>query len=64
MITQDTRNSFSDSADNIVTVPETDTLFESMLAIIPGQLIAYYCAVLRGIDPDKPRTLAKSVTVE
>ena len=64
LITQDTRNSFSDSADNIVTVPETDTLFESMLAIIPGQLIAYYCAVLRGIDPDKPRNLAKSVTVE
>ena len=35
-----------------------------MLAVICSQLFAYYCSVLRGNDPDKPRNLAKSVTVE
>lgn len=35
-----------------------------MLSIIPAQLFAYYCAVHRGNNPDKPRNLAKSVTVE
>jgi glucosamine--fructose-6-phosphate aminotransferase (isomerizing) len=35
-----------------------------MLSVIPCQLYAYYCAVQRGLDPDKPRNLAKSVTVE
>jgi glucosamine--fructose-6-phosphate aminotransferase (isomerizing) len=38
--------------------------FTPILSVIPCQLYAYYCAVLRGLDPDKPRNLAKSVTVE
>ena len=47
-----------------LTIPRTDDLFATVLAVIPAQLFAYYCAVQRGYDPDKPRNLAKSVTVE
>lgn len=53
-----------DTADIIVTVPETDDLLMPMTAAVPLQLIAYYTADLRGNDVDKPRNLAKSVTVE
>ena len=53
-----------DVADIIVTVPETDDLLMPMTAAVPLQLIAYYTADLRGNDVDKPRNLAKSVTVE
>ena len=45
-------------------IPETIEFFTASLAIIPLQLLAYYISVARGIDPDKPRNLAKSVTVE
>lgn len=48
----------------LLPIPETDDLFQPLLAIIPLQLFAYYTAVLRGCDVDKPRNLAKSVTVE
>lgn len=51
-------------ADYIVRLPEIDELLMPMLAAIPLQLIAYYTSVLRGCDVDKPRNLAKSVTVE
>ena len=51
-------------ADILVTVPETDDLLMPMTAVVPLQLIAYYTADLRGNDVDKPRNLAKSVTVE
>ena len=64
VITQCSDTSFNNSADEIITIPQTDEVFISMLSIIPSQLFAYYCSVLRGIDPDKPRNLAKSVTVE
>lgn len=47
-----------------MTIPRTDDLFAPVLAVIPAQLFAYYCAIQRGYDPDKPRNLAKSVTVE
>ena len=51
-------------ADEVVFVPETiDSLFP-LLAVIPLQLLAYHIAVIRGCDVDKPRNLAKSVTVE
>lgn len=53
-----------DVADILVTVPETDDLLMPMTAVVPLQLIAYYTADLRGNDVDKPRNLAKSVTVE
>ena len=54
----------SEIADCCFPLPETDDLLMPMLAVVPLQLIAYYAAVLRGNDVDKPRNLAKSVTVE
>ena len=56
--------SIEDLADFVVYVPKTDPHFITSLAIIPLQLLAYYTAVARGEDVDKPRNLAKSVTVE
>ncbi len=51
-------------ADDVIYVPRTLKQLEPMLNIVPLQLFAYYAAVLRGCDVDKPRNLAKSVTVE
>jgi len=52
------------SADFTVYIPETDEHFTTSLAVIPLQLIGYYVSVAKGLDVDKPRNLAKSVTVE
>lgn len=52
------------AADYVVYIPETNKYFTNSLAIIPLQLLGYYIAVGRGCDVDKPRNLAKSVTVE
>ena len=51
-------------ADFVLYIPETDDLLSSILTVIPLQLFAYYIAVEKGCDVDKPRNLAKSVTVE
>jgi glutamine---fructose-6-phosphate transaminase (isomerizing) len=51
-------------ADDIMPVPEADELLAPMLSVIPLQLFAYYSGVVKGYDVDKPRNLAKSVTVE
>jgi len=51
-------------ADHLITVPDTPELFQPLLTVVPLQLLAYHAAVLRGHDVDKPRNLAKSVTVE
>jgi glutamine---fructose-6-phosphate transaminase (isomerizing) len=51
-------------ADQIIRVPETPELISPLVNVVPMQLLAYYAAVARGCDPDKPRNLAKSVTVE
>jgi glucosamine--fructose-6-phosphate aminotransferase (isomerizing) len=51
-------------ADHIITIPETLNLLTPILSVIPLQLLAYHIAVLRGCDVDRPRNLAKSVTVE
>ena len=51
-------------ADDVITVPETLDLLSPLLTVLPLQLFAYYCAVRRGCEIDKPRNLAKSVTVE
>lgn len=51
-------------ADYIIRLPEADQLLMPMVAAVPLQLLAYYTAVLKGNDVDKPRNLAKSVTVE
>ncbi len=53
-----------DAADFTIYVPKTDSHFVGSLAVIPLQLLAYYTSVARGLDVDKPRNLAKSVTVE
>ena len=53
-----------DDADFVFHVPETDEHFAASLAVIPLQLLGYYVAVARKLDVDKPRNLAKSVTVE
>jgi len=53
-----------DLADDVVYIPQTMELLTPLLTIIPLQLFAYHFAVLRGCDIDKPRNLAKSVTVE
>lgn len=53
-----------DSADITFYVPKTEEHFSSLLAVIPLQLMGYYVACAKGLDVDKPRNLAKSVTVE
>lgn len=54
----------ADVADFVVRLPDFEDIFMPMLMIVPLQLFAYYMSVLRGCDVDKPRNLAKSVTVE
>ena len=56
--------SMEDTADFMIYVPRTESCFATSLAVIPLQLLAYYISVARGLDVDKPRNLAKSVTVE
>lgn len=51
-------------ADSVIYIPKTDKYLAPLLAVMPLQLLAYYAAVTRGCDVDKPRNLAKSVTVE
>ena len=56
--------SIEDTADFTVYIPQTDSHFAGSLAVIPLQLLGYYVSVAKGYDVDKPRNLAKSVTVE
>lgn len=56
--------SIEDTADFTVYIPQTDPYFTTSLAIIPLQLLGYYLSVAKGLNVDKPRNLAKSVTVE
>ena len=56
--------SIEDTASFTVYIPRTDPHFAASLAVIPLQLLGYYLSVARGLDVDKPRNLAKSVTVE
>jgi glucosamine--fructose-6-phosphate aminotransferase (isomerizing) len=51
-------------ANDVITVPEADEIIAPLLSTIPLQLLSYYIGVAKGIDVDKPRNLAKSVTVE
>ena len=51
-------------ADDMIFVPKIDTLFSAVVEIIPLQLLSYYVAKENGCDIDKPKNLAKSVTVE
>src|SRR5262249_13362161 len=51
-------------ADEVIAVPEVPDYLQPLVSVVPLQLLAYHVAVLRGCDVDKPRNLAKSVTVE
>lgn len=51
-------------SDHLITIPDAPEILQPMLTVVPLQLLAYHAAVLRGHDVDKPRNLAKSVTVE
>ena len=51
-------------ADYVIEIPHTDELLMPITAVVPLQILAYYTAINKGNDPDKPRNLAKSVTVE
>ncbi len=53
-----------DTADFTIYIPKTDPHFTASLAVIPLQLLGYYLSITKGLDVDKPRNLAKSVTVE
>ena len=53
-----------DTADFVTYIPKTDEHFAASLAVVPLQLMGYYVSLARGLDVDKPRNLAKSVTVE
>jgi glucosamine--fructose-6-phosphate aminotransferase (isomerizing) len=50
--------------DEWIEIPEVDEVFQPLVTVVPLQLLAYYSALARGRDPDKPRNLAKSVTVK
>jgi glucosamine--fructose-6-phosphate aminotransferase (isomerizing) len=63
-LTNDGNYSVEDTANFTVYVPKTAPCFATSLAVIPLQLMAYYTSVAKGLDVDKPRNLAKSVTVE
>ena len=63
-ITFESNKLMEKAADYVIYIPETDPYFANSLAIIPLQLLAYYIAIGKGCDVDKPRNLAKSVTVE
>ena len=54
----------TDMADDVMTVPAADEIVAPLLSVIPMQLLAYHIGVHKGLDVDKPRNLAKSVTVE
>lgn len=63
-LTEYGRYEIEDTADFTVYIPKTDEHFATSLAVVPLQLMGYYLSVARGLDVDKPRNLAKSVTVE
>jgi glutamine---fructose-6-phosphate transaminase (isomerizing) len=58
------RQDLSDEVDQVFLLPRCPDLFSPVLSVVPLQLLAYHAAVKRGCDVDKPRNLAKSVTVE
>ncbi len=64
VITQDDTGAFKDCCDTIIKLPKVEPTLEPIISIVPAQLFAYYCSVYKGNDPDEPRNLAKSVTVE
>ena len=64
LVVTNQKHSYEEIFDDIIKIPSCNELLSAILAVIPLQLIAYYTTVLKGLDVDKPRNLAKSVTVE
>ena len=64
LTTESHRGEMAKTADGVMTIPDTHELLLPSLGVVPLQLFAYYVALMRGCDIDKPRNLAKSVTVE
>jgi len=64
VVTTEGDKEIGDVADEIIEIPPTLDFLNPILAVVPCQLLAYYCANLLNRDIDKPRNLAKSVTVE
>ena len=64
LTTENRREDLASRVDGILTIPETELPLLPLLGVVPLQLFAYYVALQRGCDIDKPRNLAKSVTVE
>ena len=64
LTTQSHREEMAQTANAVMTIPDTHDLLLPSLGVVPLQLFAYYVALMRGCDVDKPRHLAKSVTVE
>ena len=63
-VVQDDDAEVAKTVDYIIKIPKSDNFVMPVMTVIPLQLLAYYAAVVRGNDVDKPRNLAKSVTVE
>jgi len=63
-IAQEKNTEVEKAADKVIYIPNVDDMVSSILTVLPLQLLSYYVAVERGCDVDKPRNLAKSVTVE
>ncbi|HEY4500634.1 MAG TPA: glutamine--fructose-6-phosphate aminotransferase, partial [Candidatus Paceibacterota bacterium] len=63
-ITTEGNRELDNLADDVIFIPKTLEMLTPALSIIPLQLFAYYAAVAKGFDPDRPRNLAKAVTVE
>ncbi len=64
LTTESRREEMAKNADAMMVIPDTEDMFLPSLGVLPLQLFAYYVALQRGCDIDKPRNLAKSVTVE
>ena len=63
-IAQEKNTEVEKAADKVIYIPDVDDIVSSILTVLPLQLLSYFVAVERGCDVDKPRNLAKSVTVE
>ncbi len=64
MTTEQTADLINSQAAEVFAIPKVHSLLQPVLGVIPLQIFAYYVALNRGCDIDKPRNLAKSVTVE
>ena len=64
LTTESHREEMEKTVENVITIPDTVNMLLPSLGVVPLQLLSYYIALQRGCDIDKPRNLAKSVTVE